>query len=73
MNFLAGQTLIHRLKNGWFPKETGCGWGDVLGGWHGNAIKSGHDDLSTIINTIKFIEKLKKGKRKLNHSKRKAF
>ena len=56
MNFFAGQTLIHRLKNGWFPKETGCGWGDVLGGWHGNAIKSGHDDLSTIINTIKFIE-----------------
>ena len=29
------------LKNLWFPNETGCGVGDALGVWDGNAIKLG--------------------------------
>ena len=45
------------LKNLWFPRETGWGeWGDALGVWDGNAIKSGCDDHCTTINVIKFIE-----------------
>ena len=44
------------LKNFWFPNETGCGVGDGLGVWDGNAIKLGCDDHCTTVNVIKFIE-----------------
>ena len=44
------------LKNLWFPKETGCGVGNGLGVWEGNAINSGRDDHCTTINVIKFTE-----------------
>ena len=32
------------------------GWGNILGGWDGNAIKFGCNDRCTTINVIKFIE-----------------
>ena len=44
------------LKNLRFPKETGWGWGDGLGGWDGSAMKLGCNDHCTTINVIKFIE-----------------
>ena len=44
------------LKILWFPKETGCGWGDGLGVWDGNAIKLGCDDRWTTTNVKKIIE-----------------
>ena len=39
-----------------FPNETGWGWGNILGGWDGNALKFGCNDRCTTINVIKFIE-----------------
>ena len=51
------------LKNLWFPKETGRGWGNGLEVWDGNAIKLGCDDCCATTNVIKFIE-LKKRKKK---------
>ena len=56
MNFFAEQTDSQTLKNCWFPKETGWGWGDAPRVWDGNAIKSGRGDRCTAINVIKFIE-----------------
>ena len=56
MTFFAEQILTHRLKNFWFPNETGGGQGDTLGVWDGNAIKFGCGDHCTTINVIKFIE-----------------
>ena len=44
------------LKNLWFPKEKGWGWGDALRFWNGNAVKFGCDDCCTPINVIKFIK-----------------
>ena len=44
------------LKKIWFPNETWCGWGDMLGVWDGNAIKLGCDDHCTTISVMKFIE-----------------
>ena len=44
------------LKNLWFPKVMGWGWGHGLGVWDGNAIKLGCDDRCTTINVIKFTE-----------------
>ena len=43
------------LKNLWFPKETGWGWGGGLGVWDGHVIKLGCDDCCITINAIKFI------------------
>ena len=43
MNF-AEQIPTHRLKNLWFPNETGWGQGDALRVWDGNTIKFGCDD-----------------------------
>ena len=48
------------LKNLWFPKETGWGWGDMLGVWDGNAIKLGCDDPCTTINVINSLSNNKK-------------
>ena len=56
MNLFAEQILTHRLKNLWFPNETGWGLGDGLGVWDENAIKSACDDQCTTVNVIKFIE-----------------
>ena len=56
MNFFAEQILTHRLKNIWFPNETGWGVGDALRVWDGNAVKFGCDDCCAPINIIKFIE-----------------
>ena len=52
MDFFAEQILCHRLKNLWFPKETG--WGVRGRSWDGNAIKLGCNDVCTTINVIKF-------------------
>ena len=53
---LAEHKLTHRLKNVWFPKETGWGLGDALRVWDGNAVKSGCDNCGTPINVVKFIK-----------------
>ena len=44
------------LKNLWFLKEIGCGWGTAMRVWEGDAIKFGCGDRCTTINVIKFIE-----------------
>lgn len=48
------------VKNLWFPKWTGRGWGDALRLWDGNAVKFGCDDCCTHINVIKLILKKEK-------------
>jgi len=46
------------LKNLWFPKETGWGWGNALRIWEGNARKLGCDDLYNYkCNTIYWVIK----------------
>ena len=39
----AEHMLTHRLKNLWFPNETGLEVGDALRVWDGNTVKFGCD------------------------------
>ena len=57
MNFFKEQILTHRLgKTYRFQRRQVGGWGDAMGVWDGNAIKSGCDDPCTTTNVIKFFE-----------------
>ena len=45
INFFARtDTDSKTLKNLWFPREAGWGWGDALEVWDGKVIKLGCDD-----------------------------
>ena len=44
------------LKNLWSPEETFWGWGDVLGLWDGNPVKSDCYDHYTTTNVINSFE-----------------
>jgi len=57
VNFFAEQILTHRLKNLWFPNETGRGVEGMHWGFGMELLyKLGCDDYCTTINVIKFIE-----------------